>query len=232
LIPEAVEFYNITQVCVGRGGNPFLKRLFLGSVSKAIVESANCSVMVVKRVPSLEEGEIWTKELVQEKINCEKVDHLFTTDIISNVRPFARYHTRSSQVQTLDQVAKGDKYHEAVKDAKEFYEGHPETKRQTVLRKKEPEEMKEEKEVDAENIVDIAPKNTERAKITEPAKEEEEKRIPEIVITEPPKEEENKEEKEMEKKEMERGKEWEEKSAPKTEEMAKGVSTEADVSLV
>jgi len=88
-ISQAIDRFHINLVCVGRGGNGFLKKLFLGSTSKTVLEEVDCNCLIIKKpFDEMKEGEL------KEDISEAKTDRLFTKDKITDVSPFASYQER------------------------------------------------------------------------------------------------------------------------------------------
>jgi len=136
LIHKAVEFYNISFVCIGKGGgefdrrgNPIVSKLFLGSVCKEVVDSVDCCVLVVKCPPIYgKEDIVWTKEMLRENINCEKSSDLFTKDNITkwtDASPFAHYRFNPPLTEMTTKKEKAESHE---KEPKDNHKGSPETK--------------------------------------------------------------------------------------------------------
>jgi len=83
LICKAVKQYNVHQVVTGRRDMGDLKRFFLGSTSKYIVENADCNVIVVKNPVGPEEEHSERQKVIQAE-ETERIRRIFEEEEIKH----------------------------------------------------------------------------------------------------------------------------------------------------
>lgn len=95
IVNRAVDLFSVDQVVVGKGESGLVKKYWIGSVSKSIMETCKASVMVVKK-PHWLKHEI-TEEQLKDSISDSRPDVLFTSEMITHSHPFARYTAHENQ---------------------------------------------------------------------------------------------------------------------------------------